>query len=108
MTIVWEPEARREAAKIRAWIRRENPSAARRWGEQLAARVAALGAFPGLGRVVPEYDDADLRELILDSYRVWYRLREDRVRVVHVWDSRRGTLPDRTRESPVAYQADGT
>lgn len=41
-----------------------------------------LKEFPELGRIVPEYDRRDLRELIFQGYRMLYRIDGEDVRVV--------------------------
>jgi plasmid stabilization system protein ParE len=52
-------------------------------------RVEALAAHPDLGRVVPEFGQAYLRELVEPPFRIVYRRDPGRVRVVRVWRSER-------------------
>jgi len=40
--------------------------------------------YPRLGRVVPELGIEDIREIILGSYRLIYRIRLDEIQVVTV------------------------
>lgn len=42
-----------------------------------------LGQFPFSGRVVPEFGDPTIRELILDPYRIVYRV-DEKAKVVGV------------------------
>lgn len=62
-------------------------------GERLAAevlqRVEVLADHPDLGRVVPEFNQSNLRELIHPPFRIVYRRDAKRVRVVRVWRSER-------------------
>lgn len=62
-------------------------------GESLAAeilqRVEVLAGHPDLGRVVPEFNQSYLRELIHPPFRIVYRRDAKRVRVVRVWRSER-------------------
>jgi toxin ParE1/3/4 len=53
---------------------------------RLRREAARLEQFPRLGRVVPEYDDSTIRELIVAPYRLLYRHNErrDRVQVIAV------------------------
>ena len=46
--------------------------------------VREIPKSPRSGRVVPEYDDPDLREKILGDYRVVYRIRKDTVEIVAI------------------------
>ena len=46
-----------------------------------------------MGRVVPERDDPDIREIFIYSYRVIYRIRKDQIEVLAVIHGAR-LLPD--------------
>ena len=48
-----------------------------------------IAAFPKSGRVVPEIDDPDLREVIEGPYRMIYRILRDGVDVVAILHSSR-------------------
>jgi len=48
------------------------------------SRARQLQEFPESGRVVPEYEAKQVRELIGGSYRIWYRLRDDRVEILAI------------------------
>jgi toxin ParE1/3/4 len=61
-------------------------------GFRLIAKVDLLEQFPRIGRVVPEEEDEDIREIILPPYRIIYRvLAENRaVAIARVWHGARG------------------
>jgi len=48
------------------------------------AAIDQLRTHPKLGRVVPEYEETTIRELIVGSYRLVYRLRRQRIGVIAV------------------------
>ncbi|MDJ0657091.1 MAG: type II toxin-antitoxin system RelE/ParE family toxin [Xanthomonadales bacterium] len=52
-------------------------------------RVAALGDHPEMGRIVPEFDQPFLRELIHSPFGIVYRHDALRVRVIRIWRSER-------------------
>jgi plasmid stabilization system protein ParE len=52
-------------------------------------RVEDLAHHPDIGRVVPEFEQPVLRDLIQPPFRVVYRREPERVRVVRVWRSER-------------------
>lgn len=52
-------------------------------------RVEALADHPDIGRIVPEFEQPFLRELIHPPFRIVYRHEKQRVRVVRVWRSER-------------------
>lgn len=53
------------------------------------ARVEQLSTFLESGRMVPEFEVPWLRELIMDPFRIVYRVDAERVRIVRVWRSER-------------------
>lgn len=56
---------------------------------KILERVQAHRNHPAMGRVVPEFDQPFLRELIHPSFRVVYRREAKRIRVLRVWRSER-------------------
>lgn len=59
------------------------------------ARIEDLRDHPEMGRMVPEFEQPALRELIEGPFRIVYRREPGLVRVVRVWRSeRRFKLPD--------------
>jgi plasmid stabilization system protein ParE len=76
-------------------IAKDNPTAAERFGIELIQRAKPLAQFPHLGRVVPEENDENIREIIFKSYRIFYRVNEQTrlIEVIRYWHAARGT-PD--------------
>jgi toxin ParE1/3/4 len=87
--VVWSSLADRQVTEAVAFIASDRPVAARRWLEGLLDQVRSLATFPDSGRVVPELEQDDIRELFLDPYRVVYRRCTDLVEIVTVWHMRR-------------------
>lgn len=90
--IVIAPSARADLESIVRYIARHNADAAARVGYELIVRAEALAGFPERGRIVPEFRRPELREVICRSYRVIYRLRQDRgqIEIVRFWHGARG------------------
>ena len=89
---MWSPLAIERVVEIAEYVARDDPSAAARWVESVFAAAKRLCAFPESGRHVPETSRADIREVLLGSYRIIYR--RDRT-VIAVLTVRHGkqTLP---------------
>jgi plasmid stabilization system protein ParE len=51
-----------------------------------------IARFPRAGRVVPEFGDETIREIISKPYRLVYRLGDDcgTIAIVRIWHSARG------------------
>lgn len=76
--------------EIRAWYRAEQvPEVGERLLAEILSAVERLADYPESGRVVPEFDLPQLREIIHPPFRIVYRLEVERVRVVRVWRSER-------------------
>lgn len=90
--IIIAPSAQTDLTDIVRYVAQHNSDAAARLGYELITRAESLADFPEIGRVVPEFRQPDLREIICRSYRIIYRLkREDkRIQIVRFWHGARG------------------
>jgi toxin ParE1/3/4 len=50
--------------------------------------VGLLGSYPEAGRIVPEFRDSRLRELIRGRYRIVYEVGSDAVRILTIHGAR--------------------
>jgi toxin ParE1/3/4 len=74
-------------------ISQDSPFYATKMVDRLTRRSQQISDFPMSGRVVPEYQAQDLREVIEGPYRLIYRVKPDQVDVVAVIHGAR-LLPD--------------
>jgi len=79
------PPARAQFLAAVAYIRADRPSAARGFRARVSDALAVLVDFPDSGRVIPEFPQMGFREVLVDSYRFFYRVRSDAVWVVGTW-----------------------
>jgi len=61
----------------------------------ILAAVERLESFPLSGRIVPEINDPAIREILLGSYRIVYRVKEDLVEILTVYHGARLLDPQR-------------
>jgi toxin ParE1/3/4 len=57
--------------------------------KKIVNQTQMLAKFPRAGRKVPEFDDEDVRELVVYSYRLVYRLQDDEVVIAAVIHGKR-------------------
>ena len=76
--LILSPAARDDLHDIVVFIARDNPNRAMSFGYELIFETDRLREFPKAGRIVPEYRNDDLREIILRPYRIVYRIDHDR------------------------------
>ena len=76
--------------RIRAWYSEQGVAdvGARLVGD-IVARIEHLADHPEMGRVVPEFGQSSLRELIHPPFRIVYRRDSGVVRIVRVWRGER-------------------
>jgi len=93
--IIWSPASRDDLHDIVRFIARHNSQRAESFGYELMRRTDILQQHPEAGRIVPEYRNPQLREIIYRPYRIVYRLGLDRrlIEIVPVWHAARGTPP---------------
>jgi len=68
--IGWSVKAAKDLRAIEDYSARDSPLYAVHFVNRLVAAAERLQTHPLRGRVVPEYDRQDLRELIFRSYRL--------------------------------------
>lgn len=89
MRLRWTHRARRDLLDIGRYIARDDPQTARRWVDRLRKRARAAALRPRSGRMVPEFNRDDIREVIVGNYRVVYRLHRTAVDVLTVFEGHR-------------------
>ena len=84
MKIIWSPLAIDRVSAIAEYISSDNPGAADKWVKTIFSKVKRLAKFPQSGRIVPESDRSDIREIIHGHYRIIYRIRKNQIAVLTV------------------------
>ncbi|MBS0618979.1 MAG: type II toxin-antitoxin system RelE/ParE family toxin [Spirochaetes bacterium] len=85
MEIIWTPKGLESLDGIQKYIAQNSPLQADIFVSELLDHVELLAGNPSLGRVIPEMNEEDKREVIHENYRVLY-YRAERIyvfRVIH-------------------------
>ncbi len=85
----WSRRALQDIEGIAEYIAADSPTYAGVVVKKIVNQTKMLAQFPRAGRKVPEFDDERVRELVVYSYRVIYRLQEDDVVIAAVIHGRR-------------------
>lgn len=96
MKILFTPTGRRQFLEAIAYIHRDNPSAAVNFRQKAEKKLSRLKKFPNSGRLLPEFPDLPFREVIVNPYRFFYKLKEKTVWIIAVWHG--AQLPDEPEE----------
>lgn len=76
--------------EILAWhVDQDVPEACKRLVGEVVAQVERLADFPESGRIVPEFELPQLREIIYPPFRIVYRIDGVRISIIRVWRSER-------------------
>ncbi len=89
-SISFTKSALADLQNIRVWYTEQLvPEVGERFVGEIFSQVERLANHPESGRIVPEFNVVNLREIIHPPFRIVYRLDDSRVRVVRVWRSER-------------------
>ena len=65
------------------------PEIGARFVKEIISSVEELAIYPDRGRMVPEFNSPQLRELIHPPFRIVYRRYKGKISIVRVWQSER-------------------
>ena len=86
----WTTSAIEDISNIAEFISKDSYQYAQIQSERFFKSVEILERFPLLGKVIPEFSDSDLRELIEGNYRIIYHvITESRIDILTIHHSSR-------------------
>ena len=88
MRVIWSVRAIKRLNDIKDYIAIDSPQTAQKVVERIISTVERLADFPLSGRMVPEFENRHICEVIVRPYRVLYLYSEDIVEIVTVLHSK--------------------
>lgn len=85
----WTKFALENISDIADFISKDSVSYAELFVRKIFEKVIILEEFPNSGRIVPEFENSQIRELIFGSYRIVYKLYDIKIDIVTVHHSAR-------------------
>lgn len=82
--IVWTLRATADLESIVEYIFRDSEFYATAVARELIAAARSLTTFAERGRMVPEFEDPTVREIIVRRYRLIYRVKPQRIEVLRI------------------------
>lgn len=96
--VIWLRASLDDLEQIANYIAASSPAYASTVTKNIYDAAMELAQFPQIGRIVPEWEDANYRERIVYRYRLIYRLKgSDRIEILSVIHGAR-LLPADLRE----------
>ena len=82
--VKWTDNAIKELDEIALYISKDSLRYAEILISQIYELVGHLTQFPKIGRVVPEYDNPDLREILYKNYRIIYLIKKEHLEIISI------------------------
>lgn len=92
--IRWTPQAVDDIEAIADYIALDSEHYSKLFVLNIVAAVERLKTFPERGRIVPEVQKTDIREIFFGSYRIIYRYRSSVVEILTIYHGSRLLNPD--------------
>ena len=80
--LVWTEGANRGLNQVIEYIAEDSPAAAVRFLEIVLDTAQSLSVLAERGRIVPEMQRQDIREVFVYSYRILYRVTQSEIQIV--------------------------
>jgi addiction module RelE/StbE family toxin len=86
MKLRWSERSVNDLIAIQKYIAQDNPQTAKTWVAKLRQRARCAADTALAGRIVPEFNQTDMREVFLGNYRIVYRVGGDGILVLTVFE----------------------
>ena len=87
--VKWSQPARMDLKQIHDYIAKDSKYYAKNVAQRIVEKTEKLMDFPEIGRIVPEMDDPNIRELFIYSYRLIYEITPDGIEILAVIHGKR-------------------
>jgi len=82
--VKWTEHAIEELEDIAEYILKDSEKYAQILVKQVYEMVTQLNQFPQIGRIVPEYNNPNLREILYKNYRINYLIKDECIEIISV------------------------
>ncbi|MDQ3847551.1 MAG: type II toxin-antitoxin system RelE/ParE family toxin [Thermoproteota archaeon] len=87
--VVWSPRAVEDVEAIALYIAADSTSYAAAVVKKIVDTTRNLSRFPFAGRVIPEFGEENIREKLVYSYRIIYRIQGETITIAAVIHGKR-------------------
>jgi len=89
VSLSWSETSKNDLKNIYDYISRDSEFYAKTFVQKIQEEVNTLKTHKKLGRIIPEYNLEELRELIFQNYRIIYKLEDTKIFIVTIFHSAR-------------------
>lgn len=87
--VEWSEPAKKDLRQIHDYIAEDSRFYAKKVINEIVEKSESLNDFPQIGRVVPEIEDPNIRELFIYSYRLIYETLPENLTILAIVHSKR-------------------
>ena len=80
--VKWSIPAKDDLKQIFEYIAKDSKFYANKVADEIVEKSEMLDKFPEMGRIVPEIEDSNIRELIVYSYRLIYEISAKKIEIL--------------------------
>ena len=97
LKVKWSPEAIEDIESIAQYIARDSKFYAQATVSKIVDFSRSVSKFPQMGRIVPEFNDNKIRERLVYSYRLVYKIGRAHILIIAVIHGKQlfGSIVDR-------------
>ena len=89
MKVIWSKESLDRLIEIEEFIAEDHSEKAAEFTDFIVSKSFLVEENPRIGRMVPEFSDPEIRELIIKGYRLVYRIGKARIDILTVFEGHR-------------------
>jgi len=82
--IRWSPLATDDYESVISYYEKTAPKFAQNFAKKIIIIIENLSKFPKMGRIVPEIENIEIREILYRNFRIIYRLKEDILEIARI------------------------
>lgn len=87
--VFWTEKAVKDLLEIKEYIAEDSLNRAEGWILELFNSGDSLIKLPKRGRIVPEFKQENLRELLINNYRLVYRIKKTSIEIITIFEGHR-------------------
>jgi len=81
--IKWSLQSVEDLENIYEYISKDSPNYAKIFILKIMKIISEISEHPRIGRIVPEFNEKNLRERIFKSFRIVYRIKNKKIEIVN-------------------------
>ena len=87
--VKWTKNALDELDCIAEYISKDSPKYADFLVKQIYEMIDHLNQFPKIGRIVPETNNSNIREILFRNYRIIYLIKKEHLEIISIFHGSR-------------------